>query len=182
VAPVPDTASLLNKPSTAAPPLSVGPSAEDTAAPKSSATSPLPRGIRNNNPGNIDRDGTEWQGMAVDQSGDPRFIVFISPEYGIRALGTVLHNYQTAHGLRTIRGMINRWAPPVENDSLAYVDFVAGYVGLAPDTEFDFADYNFALPFTNAVIAQENANYAYPMATVDVGLSLAGIVKMQLEA
>jgi len=39
----------------------------------------IPRGIRNHNPGNIEK-GDPWQGLAADQSGDPRFAVFAAPE------------------------------------------------------------------------------------------------------
>ena len=54
------------------------------------------RGIRNNNPGNIDRNATKWQGMA-DKQDDPRFIVFTSPQYGIRAMARVLLTYQSKY-------------------------------------------------------------------------------------
>lgn len=44
-----------------------------------------PRGIRNNNPGNIRRNGDPWQGLAETQ-GDKEFFTFTTPVYGIRAL------------------------------------------------------------------------------------------------
>lgn len=135
----------------------------------------LPRGIRNNNPGNIDRDGTAWEGLALDQSSDPRFCVFVDAWHGIRALTKILLSYQEADKLTTIRQMINRWAPPVENDTSAYVNFVAGRMGLAPDTRFDINDPHLCAMMVSAIIAQENANYVYPAATINEGLALAGI-------
>jgi hypothetical protein len=84
-----------------------------------------PRGIRNNNPGNIDRNTTKWQGMADDQSSDPRFVVFKTPQAGIRALAKILLTYQNHDGLKTVRGIIGRWAPAVENNTSAYVAAVA---------------------------------------------------------
>ena len=45
----------------------------------------IARGERNNNPGNI-RHGAKWQGLASTQT-DKDFCQFISPEYGIRAIG-----------------------------------------------------------------------------------------------
>ena len=48
-----------------------------------------PRGIRNNNPGNIEHNGTNWQGMD-NPPHDGRFIRFVTPQYGIRAMARVL--------------------------------------------------------------------------------------------
>src|SRR4051812_38910947 len=92
----------------------------------------LTRGIINANPGNIDRGKppTAWLGLATpaemtpEQKAEKRFAVFRSPEYGIRALAKLLQTYQSKHGLRTVRGIINRWAPPVENNTGAYVNAV----------------------------------------------------------
>lgn len=92
----------------------------------------IPRGIRNHNPGNIERTGTRWRGMAEDQSADPRFIVFEAPIWGLRAIARVLRTYRR-QGHTTIRAIINRWAPPIENPTAAYIDAVAREVGIGPD-------------------------------------------------
>ena len=44
----------------------------------------IPRGIRNNNPLNIERSKSKWQGLAEHQR-DPRFAQFKSMTWGIRA-------------------------------------------------------------------------------------------------
>lgn len=132
------------------------------------------RGIRNFNPGNIDRNATKWQGMAAEQT-DPRFIVFKAPVWGIRALAKTLLTYQNTHGLKTVRQIINRWAPPVENNTVAYVRAVAGKIGVRPDEEIDVDQMDVMLPLANAIIAHENAGYAYPEATMREGLRLAGV-------
>ncbi|KEZ94983.1 structural protein P5, partial [Xanthomonas vasicola pv. vasculorum NCPPB 895] len=110
-----------------------------------------PRGVRNNNPGNIDRTGVAWQGedrSAAARAREARFAVFDTPEDGFRALVKTLLTYQRKHGLRTVRGIINRWAPPVENDTGAYVREVAKALGVelgqcinveAPATAFQLA-------------------------------------------
>ena len=67
-----------------------------------------PRGIRNRNPGNIDRGRDRWQGMADDQSPDPRFVVFTEAEWGIRAIVRVLRSYRDRHGLETVRAIVSR--------------------------------------------------------------------------
>ena len=45
----------------------------------------LPRGIRNNNPGNIRVAKIRWQGQKTAQF-DQSFVEFDSPEMGLRAL------------------------------------------------------------------------------------------------
>ena len=95
-----------------------------------------PRGIRNNNPGNIERSGVTWKGMAADQSADSRFIVFNSPEYGIRAMARVLKNYMV-QGYDTVQKIINRWAPPIENDTGAYAKAVARHLGVDSNEELN---------------------------------------------
>ncbi len=85
----------------------------------------IPRGIRNHNPGNI-RWQDEWLGLKKDgKQQDPSFCVFISPVCGIRALAKVLKNYQRLYGLNTPRKIISRYAPPNENQTLAYINSVA---------------------------------------------------------
>lgn len=133
---------------------------------------PLPRGIRNHNPGNIDRNTTRWDGMSADQS-DPRFVVFSAPEYGIRALAKVLLTYQRKHGLNTVATIIGRWAPPSENDTAAYVDHVAAKLGVGIDVPIRLDDAPVLTKLVAAIIAHENANYAYPDDVVRAGIDLA---------
>lgn len=122
----------------------------------------LPRGIRGNNPGNIDRTGTKWQGMSSDQSGDPRFIVFEAPEWGIRAIVRVLRTYYDKHGLRTVKGIINRWAPPVENDTEAYYATVAKKLGVDPGEQIDIDDLDTLRTLVKAIIRHENGRGPEP--------------------
>lgn len=82
----------------------------------------MSRGIRNNNPGNI-RHKDAWDGMA-DIQGDDSFVTFISPVWGIRAMIKVLLTYSRKYKLDTVRGIISRWAPPSENDTDEYIQFV----------------------------------------------------------
>ncbi len=116
----------------------------------------LPRGIRNHNPGNVDRTKDRWLGMAADQSGDPRFIVFDTPEAGLRCLMRLLITYQEHHGLDTLRGVIERWAPKKENNTGAYVQHVARLTGFDPDERLDFLDRHINLALTRAIVRHEN--------------------------
>lgn len=140
-----------------------------------------PRGIRNYNPGNIERNATRWQGMATDQSGDARFVVFSHPVWGIRALARTLITYQDKHGLRTVRGIIERWAPPVENPTRAYAASVASRMGVALEQRIDVYDHPTMLALVRAIIRHENGNGPlqgewYGEALLNDGLALAGIL------
>jgi len=132
-----------------------------------------PRGIRNNNPGNI-RWGDEWQGLVPKfQRTDKSFCQFIAPEYGIRAMIVILCNYQSKYGLRTITGIIRRWAPPNENDTQAYIDSVAQATGTNADRPLDLTDSRKLFPLLQAIISHENGTQPYGLDVFVRALELA---------
>jgi hypothetical protein len=143
------------------------------------------RGERNNNPGNIERvKANPWQGQLSDPDyaktiealkNGGRFEVFSSVEWGIRALAGLLITYQDRYGLRTIAGIIGRWAPAGENDAGAYVADVASLTGFAPDVVLDLHSYAYLAPLVTAIISHENGRNVYPDATIDDGLFRAGV-------
>lgn len=140
------------------------------------------RGIRNNNPGNVIKSDIKWQGMAAQQT-DPKFVQFVSPEYGIRACAKLLMQYNKKDGCDTIRKMITRYAPQVDNnDTEAYVHNVAGAVfqntkvGGNADTPVDVDDVNVMLPLLKAIFTQENGENPYLDATITQGMKMAGVV------
>ena len=147
-----------------------------------------PRGIRNNNPGNLDK-GAPWQGL-VNNSSEPRFCTFKDPVWGIRALAVTLITYhdkrraKDGSSIDTIREVIERWAPPHENNTLAYVNEVSKAVGVAPDMIIDLHDYETLRPLVEAIIRHENGrgplktpNSWYTPELIEEGLRRAGIVK-----
>lgn len=134
----------------------------------------VPRGIRNHNPGNIRRSADPWQGLAKDQN-DDAFFQFAEPKWGIRALARVLISYQDKHGLRTVRAIISRWAPPVENKTSSYIDHVAHRLGVGADDPLDIHDYRVLRGLVEAIIAHENGQQPYTDAQIDAGLVLAGV-------
>ena len=85
------------------------------------------RGIRNHNPGNI-RHGEQWQGLAKEQT-DPAFCVFTDNIYGCRAMLKILQTYVNKYKCSTVRDIISRWAPATENNTSAYVLYVANALG-----------------------------------------------------
>lgn len=92
----------------------------------------LPRGIRNNNPGNLN---FAKQKDAVLETTKPgikaRFAKFSSAEAGITALRDQLLLYNS-RGINTVAGVIGKWAPPSENDTKSYYTGVAHSLGVSP--------------------------------------------------
>ena len=131
------------------------------------------RGIRNNNPGNI-RHGDKWQGLAAEQT-DSSFCVFTSAEYGIRALAKVLLNYEKKYGLNTVKKIINRYAPPNENDTGSYIQSVAGQLGVNPDDVIDINNQAVMLILVKAIIRHENGEQTYNNETLLKGIKMAGV-------
>lgn len=126
-----------------------------------------PRGIRNNNPGNI-RHGDNWQGMA-DIQRDKSFVTFIQPEYGIRAMTKILHSYKR-RGVDTVAEIITTWAPPVENDTISYINHVAHKLGVNPDKPIEQSDYPELIA---AIIHHENGVQPYSHSVISAGVAMA---------
>ena len=119
-----------------------------------------PRGIRNNNPGNIRFDGTKWHGLATPPS-DGAFCRFEDAKFGIRAMAKIVRNYGATHGLRTLRQIIGRWAPPNENDTNAYVASVSRQIMRDADEALNLSDANLLVGLCRALIAHENGECPY---------------------
>ena len=128
------------------------------------------RGIRNHNPGNIRR-GEPWLCLAEEQP-DPAFCAFTEPKYGIRALAVLLRNYRRRHGLKTVESMINRFAPPAENDTEAYVGAVCRALGVRPDEPIDVREEGIMLTLLKAIIRHENGEQPYSVETLLEGIRL----------
>ena len=85
------------------------------------------RGIRNCNPGNIRRSKTKYLGE-ITPSCDAAFKQFVTMAWGYRAMFVLLDSY-CRNGYRTIRQMIARYAPPIENHTENYIRCVAEWSG-----------------------------------------------------
>lgn len=128
----------------------------------------LPRGIRNNNPGNIERNSIRWKGMAVDQP-DKRFIKFVRPEWGIRAMARILLG-DWREGQNTIASLIQEWAPEHENDTKAYIKAAAKACQVDPYRPCNIP--KLLLPLIRAIISHENAGYRYSDSLIQLGIDL----------
>lgn len=138
-----------------------------------------PRGIRNNNPLNIRRSEIAWKGKI--KGTDPDFETFEGPEWGIRAAIRNLQTYQENYDLNNLRAVINRWAPPVENDTADYIGAVSEWSGIAKDEFIDLSNYSTVLSLVRAMCRMENGRAPggteswYPPETWEKGLRLAGL-------
>lgn len=129
----------------------------------------LPRGLRNNNPGNIRRNSDVFQGE--NTSSDKEFKQFKSMAYGYRAIFKILSNYYRNYKLDTIRKMIGRWAPENENNTNAYIKAVSDYAGIPADDPININDREQMIRIVAGMSKVENGREA-DMSDVITGWSL----------
>ncbi|HPE62394.1 MAG TPA: hypothetical protein PLB10_18865, partial [Thiolinea sp.] len=121
-------------------------------------TDDLPRGIRNNNPGNVEHNpANNWLGLATPPS-DGRYCIFDDPRNGIRALVLLLLNYQRVYRLKTIAAILERYAPRQDKNATdAYIQFVADQVGVGAKQSITLlGDYRVTERLVRSIIQFEN--------------------------
>ena len=92
-----------------------------------------PRGIRNNNPLNIRKSKDKWKGLRAQQQ-DAAFCQFENMEWGWRAAFWLLtRTYYHTYRLFTIRTIVQKWAPPHENNTASYIANVSKLTGIGAD-------------------------------------------------
>lgn len=130
-----------------------------------------PRGVRNNNPGNLEASSSNpWVGQT---GSDGRFAKFETPEHGIRALGRNLISYQR-QGIDTVGEIINRWAPPSDNnDTTAYIKAVCAQLGVTANQPLDASNPDTLQALCAAIIKHENGTQPYSPDQLSTGVSAA---------
>ncbi|HIG5996978.1 TPA: hypothetical protein ACYE1A_000507 [Klebsiella pneumoniae] len=130
-----------------------------------------PRGVRNNNPGNLEASSSNpWIGQTGN---DGRFAKFETPEHGIRALGRNLISYQR-QGIDTVGEIINRWAPPSDNnDTAAYIKAVCAQLGVTANQPLDASNPDTLQALCAAIIKHENGTQPYSSDQLSTGVSAA---------
>lgn len=123
------------------------------------AASTTPQYTVPNNPTNIKFDAKNpWQGQVGQQRG---FATFKTPEDGMRAAMMNLAAYGSKHGINTVSGAIDRWAPASDNTAPglikhdAYIASVSKYMGLKPDDKIDLSDPAVQRKMAEAITAVE---------------------------
>lgn len=112
----------------------------------------VPRGLRNNNPLNIRKSASKWQG---EIEGDPVFETFDCMEDGIRAAAKILIRYFKVYNLATIEDIIARWAPKNENNTEAYIETVSKVSGFEKDEYLNLLDASILGSIIRAMAAVE---------------------------
>jgi hypothetical protein len=159
------------RPAPAEAPAMPGPVAQAPLPASAPAGDPsLPRGLRNNNPLNL----SYVEGQPGVLGSDGRFGRYATPEDGIAASVRQLQMYGQ-RGLTTLPQIINRWAPPSENDTGAYVSRVAQAAGLPTDQPLNLQDPDTLTRLVGAMATVENGRGIDPTVArrgVDAGLAL----------
>ena len=137
-----------------------------TKATTASVASNTTRGLRNNNPGNIISSSIKWQG---EIGSDGRFVKFDTMENGVRALARILKVYQKKYGIDTIEGIIKKWAPPVENDTEKYINFVCKNSGIDRKAKLNMQDSSQLYRIVDSIIKFENGK------SLDGGIIVRGL-------
>lgn len=147
-----------------------------------------PVAIRNNNPGNLRFvPRVQWQGQTG--AGDLGFARFATPAHGFRAAARQILTYADRDGLRTVRAIITRWAPPKgQANGVAYTQNTDGYVAAVAARLRVLADdpINVRDPVVMrgllVAIAEHEAGLRWPFAghgwsdaMLDDGLRMAGL-------
>jgi hypothetical protein len=113
------------------------------------ALNPNARGMRNNNPGNLEANAYT-QAMPGYVGTDGRFAIFSTPQAGQAALDRNLQNYG-AKGIATPLAIASTWAPGSEaaNNPNSYGAVIAKALGVGPNDPVNMSD-----PATRAKIGQ----------------------------
>ena len=127
------------------------------------------RGERNNNPGNIDyHPANKWQGqLPHDPKIESRFCRFQSPEYGIRAIYKLLQTYQTKYGLNSVKAIINKYAPPNENNTAGYINRAAADIGIGINDHLNTKDKKTGIALATAIVGVELGYQPYQPAVFE---------------
>jgi hypothetical protein len=152
-----------------------------------------PVAVRNNNAGNLRYvESVRWQGQ--EGPGDGGFARFATVQHGFRAAARQIMTYSERDRIKTVAGIITRWAPPrgsaggvaYTQDTGAYIRRVARELGVGPDDEIAVQDVRVMRTLLVA-IAEHEAGLRWPFAvhhgagyeawtdaTLDEGLRMAG--------
>lgn len=116
------------------------------------------RGIRNNNPFNLQRTAIAWAGKVTGT--DSRFETFNEVENGIRAGVIDIVGDITKGGQNNLNKLMKTFAPEHENDTTLYIRILSNATGFTPDEDLRDANgrvnINTIYHLTRAIIRHEN--------------------------
>jgi hypothetical protein len=126
------------------------------------APNDLRRGERLHNPGNLRISSDAWSGLAPQQL-DDAFFTFQTDFFGLRAMARVLLNYQLKGEIKpvTVATIVARWAPPSENNTIAYIADVCAHMPAQADTVLDLTDADTLVELVTAIVHHEQGRCIY---------------------
>ena len=132
-----------------------------------------PRGIRNNNPLNIRRGRTKWQGEETltnppkeegpGKAYDPLFCQFDTMRNGWRAAFLLLKKYINVYQLDSVAKIIGRWAPANENNTRRYTETVCRLTKSGPGEAVTFGNQAQMVQIAAAMCCVENGMQFSPL-------------------
>lgn len=127
-----------------------------TVVPAPAADTSAPRGIRNNNPLNIEA-GTFTAGLPGYAGSDGRFARFETPDQGVAAADRLIGTYANKYGLNTVSGIVGRWAPTSDGNNVnAYAANVSKQLGVDPNAPLNMDDPELRRRLIGAMGQHEN--------------------------
>ncbi|EBN4331465.1 hypothetical protein DRI17_15780 [Salmonella enterica] len=113
-----------------------------------------PRGIRNNNPGNLNYAGQ--QGATIEGGEGGRFAVFESMQHGVAALYKQLQLY-FKRGINTLSSIVKTYAPASDNNNVdAYISALTKATGKGANEVLDSGDTATIARLMKGIVDHEN--------------------------
>lgn len=127
----------------------------------------IPRGIRNNNPGNLRKTKEIWKGE-IDEE-DTAFKTFKTPIDGLAGLKLSIDK-KFRRGLNTIRQIITSYAPSTENDTVAYIKFISLHTGHSSNESLNLNNKETIKSIMRAIVLYENGQDPYTNLMYDIAI------------
>ena len=137
----------------------------------------LPRGLRNNNVGNLIRTNIPWKGkIPHSENQDERFEQFYEFHYGVRAMMKDIAN-DIKKGANTVEKLIHQYAPPFENNTIAYINYIADEVGVKPTETLQVNEQTIKKLSKSIAIYENGFQYAHMISDSEINKAwdIAGI-------
>ncbi|HRB72441.1 hypothetical protein [Flavobacterium sp. UBA4197] len=143
----------------------------------------MPLGLKNNNPGNLRLTSVAWDGKIPNHlNNGAGFEQFYELRFGVRALMRQLIT-DMKRGLTTVELIINKFSPPHENNTAAYIKTVSKMTGFGASQPITVLNKSTLLSLCKAIVSVEiGSNYANYVTAQDyedafsiLGVSLANI-------
>ncbi len=129
-----------------------------------------PRGIRNNNPGNLNYAGQQGATMEGGEGG--RFAVFESMQHGVAALYKQLQLY-FKRGINTLSSIVKTYAPASDNNNVdAYISALTKATGKGANEVLDSGDTATIARLMKGIVDHENGKGYISSSDIMVGIQL----------